>query len=374
MKNRLLFKLKQHLAQYRLVEWYRRRRPLTGRIFEPSMLDGAEPVIMHWPADIAKPRIGLVKDCGKMLYTPYYAYWPRYERFLKNNHLPYNLYDIRRSDWIEEAARFDVIIWRPESDPASQYEAENKIYLLEKTGKRCLPSYHDLWAYEDKVRQYYLYRQLDIPAIPTFVSHDRDEAFTYAANARYPIVSKLATGSGSMGVELLRSRCAAERFIRRVFAPGNPTYWTYLRQKDYVYFQEYLEDAAYDLRVIVIGDRLFGYYRMRPEDDFRASGGGRYVKKDIPEKALRIALETARKLNAPMMAVDMLHSEKRDRFFVNETSICFQIDTPEQLKVGDAPGYYELTSDGAFAFRPGRYWVQDFALEQFFRSYLATTR
>jgi glutathione synthase/RimK-type ligase-like ATP-grasp enzyme len=363
MKNPHLFKLKQHLAQYRIVEWYRRRH-IDAKVFKPAMLDGADTVTIDWPADLPKPRIGLVKDCGKMLFTQPYAYWPRYERFLKNNRFAYEFYDIRRSDWMAQADRFDVIVWRTESDPASQYEAENKIRILEMMGKKCLPSFDLVWSYEDKIRQAHLFSLHGIPAVPTFISYDRDEALAYVASAPLPIVSKLATGSGSMGVELFRHRDAAERFVRRVFAPGNPTYWTYLRQKDYVYFQEFFDDAAFDLRVIVIGDQIFGYYRMRPEDDFRASGAGKVVKKEIPEEALRIAVRTARAMGAPMIAVDMIHSERRGGFFVIEASISFQIDTHEQLKLGDTPGYYRH-ADGRFTFVPGRFWVQELALRRF---------
>lgn len=363
MKNRFLFKLKQHLAQYRIVEWYRRRH-VGAKAFRPEMLDGADPVLIDWPAGVPHPRIGLVKDCGKMLYTPHYAYWPRYERFLKNNGIPFEFYDIRRADWLKEASRFDIVIWRTESDPASQYEAENKLRILEALGKRCLPSFDLAWPYEDKIRQAYLFELHGIPAVPTFISHDRDEALAYVAAAPLPIVSKLATGSGSMGVELFRSRHAAACFVRRVFAPGAPTYWTYQRQKDYVYFQQFIEDAAYDLRVIVIGDRLFGYYRMNPSDDFRASGSGNVVKKEIPEEALRIAARSAACFNTPMIAIDMIHSKRRGGFFVIEASISFQIDTCEQLMIGDIPGYYHYEND-RFLFIPGRFWVQELALRRF---------
>ena len=135
MKNRFLFKFKQHFAQYRIVEWFRRRQ-IDAKIFKPLMLDGAETVVIDWPADLTKPCIGLVKDCGEMLYTPSYVYWPRFERFLKKNGFPYEFYDVRRADWMKQAERFDVVIWRTESDPASQYEAENKVRILEVMGNR----------------------------------------------------------------------------------------------------------------------------------------------------------------------------------------------------------------------------------------------
>jgi len=364
MKSRFLFKLKQHLAHYRIVEWYRRQRSASGKVFSPEMLEGAEIVTIVWPPAIPKPRIGLVKDCSQMLYTPPYAYWPRYERFLKNNAFPFEFYDISRSDWLTQSERFDVVVWRPGSDPATQYEAESKIGILELKGKKCFPSFSQIWSYEDKIRQYYLLAINHIPVIPTFISHNRDEAISYVRTAPLPIVSKLTNGSGSMGVTLFTSRRSAEAFVRRVFAAGSSTYWSYLRQKDYVYFQEFIEDASFDLRVIVVGERLFGYYRMCPPHDFRASGAGIFVKKEIPPEALSLAWQTAQIFNTPQIAVDMLYSPKRGSFFIIETSIFFQIDTAEQLKVDDIPGYYQRQGD-RFVFIPGRFWVQELALKQF---------
>ena len=47
--------------------------------------------------------------------------------------------------------------------------------------------------------------------------------------------------------------------------------------KDYVYFQKFLPNNKYDIRIVVIGDRAFGFIRYNRENDFRASGSGKRI-------------------------------------------------------------------------------------------------
>jgi len=118
-------------------------------------------------------RIGLVKDSEDDFdgYFSRRAYWPKYERFLRNNNLTWSFYDIHRSDWQKGAEKYDVIIWHPRSSPDFQSEAESKYYFLDKYLKKiCYPSYDELWSYENKVRSYYLYTHFGLPSVPTFIT------------------------------------------------------------------------------------------------------------------------------------------------------------------------------------------------------------
>ncbi len=367
MRNISFLKLKKYLLQYALFRRMRSAFDKHGQ--SPAFLTGkageAESVMVDWPEEIKRPFVGLVKDFTKEPIAPAYAYWPKYQRFLQANNIPFDYLDIHASDWMERAAEYDLIVWHVESDPASQHEAETKIFLIENHLKKwCYPSFHEIWFYEDKIRQDYLFRLAGIPSVPTMITHDYREAIKYAAKAELPLVSKISTGSGSLGVELVRNRSRAREIVRQVFFPGRKTYWTYLRQKDYIYFQKYIKDAGFDLRAIVIGNKVFGYYRMRPERDFRASGAGLYDKRELPEEAIRIALRTRDALKADMIAVDMIRSEKDGNYLVIEASIFIQIDTAEQLVVNGVPGYYEHDGKGGFFFKAGRFWIQELVLAQ----------
>lgn len=142
-------------------------------------LDNAEKVFLELPVNI---RVGLVKDSDNYAdegLVKERAYYPKYERFLKNNNVNYSYFDPYRSDWMEKAEDYDLIIWHTDSDPSTQEIAESKIQILEKMSIRCLPSYDEIWSYENKIRASYLYELYNLPAIPTFISHSYTEVLDY---------------------------------------------------------------------------------------------------------------------------------------------------------------------------------------------------
>lgn len=316
--------------------------------------------------------VGLVKDSEEIHedYVNNRAYYPKYERFLKNNYIQYEYYNINSDNWQKNAEHFDAIVWQTSSDLATLYHARNKIVVLEKLmGKHCLPNYEELWSYEDKINMHYLYKHHNLPEIPTFSTALKNEALDFASNANYPFVSKITTGSSSYGVEIVRSQSQANRIIEKVFSNrGRKTCWRYQRQKDYILFQKFIK-AAYDLRVIIAGDKLFGYYRYPQKGDFRASGSGILEKKAIPIEALQIAYKVKEAFNTTILATDMLFNEKEKKYFIIESSISIGIDTCEQLKVNGIPGYYKRVGQNDFVFLEGKYWIQELALKEFIEKY-----
>lgn len=315
--------------------------------------------------------VGLVKDneYDTEGHFARRAYWPKYERFLKINNIPYSFYDILRSDWINEASKFDLILWHPQSSPDYQEIAKTKFFFLERyLGKKCYPSHDELWSYEDKVRTHYLYENFKLPCIPTFITNSKHEALGFIENAEYPLISKIATGSSSFGVSKIRSKRNAKKYINTCFSKiGRKTYWPFLRQINYIYFQEFISSSKYDLRIIVVGNKLFGYYRYPQKGDFRASGAGIIKKEALPVEAMKIALKTCQALSAHSLVIDLLFSEEEKVYMIVETSVFCGIDTAEQLKVDGKPGYYEYNGSD-FIFKEGKYWIQELVLRELFDS------
>lgn len=313
--------------------------------------------------------VGLVKDGVTELneYIVPRAYYTKYERFLKNNNIKYEYFDIHANNWIEQAKKYNVVIWQTDSSPVVQTEARQKIYVLEQIGIKCLPSFNEVFKFEDKVEMHYFYKTNNLPEIPTFVSNSKEDAITFAKNTKYPIISKITTSSSSFGVSLLKSKRQTIKLINQVFSEkGKKTHWKYLRQKDYVYFQQFIDDAEFDLRVIVVGNSLFGYYRYPNKGDYRASGAGNYEKKEIPEEALDIAWNTHILYDSQCLATDFVFSKRENKYFIIESSIFIGVDTEMQLKINNIPGRYIRGENGFYSFEEGKYWIQELALKNFF--------
>ena len=329
----------------------------------------AEGVYLNEKNDTSKLLVGLVKDHATIEneipgYVLKINSYMKYERFLKNNHIRYEYYDIYKNDWIEKAKRFNIIIWHTNSTPAEIYIAESKIYILEKVLHiHCFPSFHEIWQYEDKNRSAYLYETLLIPSIPTFVSHSKKESLLYAKNVNYPVILKTFIGASSSGVVMVKNKHSLNKHIHKAFGHrGCKTIFPYFRLKNTVYIQKFIADATFDLRIIIVGEKLFGYYRYPPKGDFRASGAGIYEKKELPDEAMRLAVSIKKKLASRLLGIDLLYSQKSLQYYVIETSLFNQIDTAEQLVINGVPGYYDISND-EIVFKEGRYWIQELVLQ-----------
>lgn len=335
---------------------------------EKILLETANKTFLEWPSEEQKPHVGLVREHGEKIFEG--VYWTKYERFLKNNKIKYEYLNMSNSTFINEVSKYDIIIWRTPSDPSSQQEAEGKIRLIEKyMGKTCLPSFDEIWFYEDKIRQDYLFKLNNLPAIKTFITYSKQEAIEYIKNCNYPFVSKISTGSGSQGVQLIKNYNTAKKMCDDIFGRGLNSYWTYLKQKDYVYFQEYVEGASFDLRIIIIGNSYFGYYRDVPMNDFRASGAGIFQKRGIPKEALLMAKKVKDCMPPTrVLAVDLLQNPQDNKYYIIETSLFVSVDTPEQLVVDGVPGRY-IYDKGEFIFEEGKFWIQELTLLELFEEW-----
>ena len=340
-----------------------------------KFLETAPPVLMADRSKADGIKIGIVKDSNfyesKGLVSPR-ASWLRYERFCINNGIRYGFYDIYRSDWIEQAAQYDIIVWQTDSNPAEQHIAESKIYVLEHVLKKeCFPSFHEVWQYEDKCRENYLYSALDIPSIPTVVTNSLDEALHSINTADYPFIYKDYIGTGSREVVKIDSRSRARKLVYRIFMKGKKGLWGHFFVKNIFYMQKFMADATFDLRVMMSGDKAFGYYRYPKKGDFKASGAGNYEKKEIPEDVLRLAYDIKRKLGVRQVGVDFLYSPAEGKYYVIETSVFNRIDTPEQLVVNGVAGYYDMSDLDNITFRPGKFWIQELTLQYLVESHAA---
>lgn len=165
---------------------------------------------------------------------------------------------------------------------------------------------------------------------------------------------------------MVKTPAKARKIIKQAFSNnGRKTNMAVFRQKNFVFFQEFIPNDGYDIRVIVCGDRAFGYYRKVRQGDFRASGMKLVEKRELPADAVRIARQANRFIHSPILVVDFVHGLD-ERYYVIEFSPICEMSKPEQLRVNDVPGTYILDDNSNFHFEKGRWWVHELALREFF--------
>jgi len=293
---------------------------------------------------------------------------------LENNGFDFQIYEHHRSDWLEAAKNYDLIIWSPNSGPAELDEMRRKIYILEKKlGKKCFPDYETLLICDDKVMSTYFLKMNGLPVADTFISNDYYEVERKKTKLTYPLVSKRFHGASSREVDLIKNPGQLSRFSRRVFSfYGMKASNAYFRQKNYVYLQRLVDGDGLDVRVNVAGNVVTGYFRKPKRNDFRASGSGIVIKEDLPLQAIEIALKTYGLIGKAMLGVDMMR-DREGKYWIIEISPFIGVITPIQLKVNDVAGSYFLSEDGVLDFRAENYWPQELALRVFFeQTYLSS--
>lgn len=175
-KNMLLYI--EQFDRWGIIESIRKVKEKKVQIVEAEKLESAQPIIMNWPKSIKKPYVGLVKS-----EEGPYAYWPKFERFLINNNIPYDFIDIKCSDFINKVNEFDIIVWRTPSTYSDQWESKSKIEFIHNImGKMTLPNKESLWYYEDKTRQQWLFDYFKLPSIKTFISYSKEETLEFIKN------------------------------------------------------------------------------------------------------------------------------------------------------------------------------------------------
>lgn len=357
-KIRALKRVRKTMTYSRLRQFL--PMPDAQYVDDRNRIDDAEIVRIDWPKNVEKPQVGIVKDFGK------YPRWTKYRRFLEQNYFPFSIYDVHSHDWIERAQEIDVVVGLASSELNYLEEIQKKFYFLETyLGKKCFPSSAHAFLYEDKILEAYISKLFDLPFAKTYVSHDKLDALALAANLQYPLVSKICSTSGSIGVELLRTPKQARKIIKQAFSRnGRKIHVPYFRQKNYVYFQEYIPNDGFDIRVILVGNWAFGYYRKVLKGDFRASGMDFEEKRALPEDAIQTAWKAYRCIHSPLLAVDMVHGLDGKYSIIEFSPIC-QLDSSGELQVNGIPGVYIIADNGAIRFERGRYWVAELSIREF---------
>jgi glutathione synthase/RimK-type ligase-like ATP-grasp enzyme len=323
-------------------------------------INDAEIVRIDWPTNIEKPKFGIVQD-------DIYPRWTKYCRFLENNSFDYDLYNIHAHDWIESAGKYDIIVGFSPCAFWLLQEMREKYHFLEThLGKTTYPSSGHANLYEDKCLESYIAKAYGVPFVTTYVSHDKADALDLVEDLTYPVVSKIVPASGSLGVELVRTREQGRRIVEQAFSRnGRKTHLNCFRQKNYVYFQDYVPNDGYDIRAITVGKWAFGYYRKVLAGDFRASGMNQLESRELPKEALKIARDVNKIIKSPVLAVDMLHGLDGKYRIIEFSPIVEVIDIPEQLSLNGVPGAYVFDGDESFCFETKRYWVHELALREF---------
>lgn len=306
--------------------------------------------------------------------------------------------DLKKENFLNDVRECDGVMWHYRHTPQDKQIASKVLPAIEcGMNIPVFPNFYTRWHFDEKVAQNYLFDAIKLPHIPSWVFWKYEDAMRFLESEKeFPLVFKLSCGAGSANICKLNEKNEAIEIIEKMFGAGvfpytdneyrnysmdglrnypafterlnyairyvknkkmppMPAYWQL--QKDYVYFQKFMPDNSYDIRITIIGNRAFGFIRHNRKDDFRASGSGKieYDQTKIPLNAIEIAFQLAKKAHLQSVGIDFLLNEKKEPL-INEMSYGFSAKA-----VHECPGYW----DDQLVWHDGHVWPEHAQAEDF---------
>ncbi|EAS44644.1 hypothetical protein C9J48_17710 [Photobacterium profundum] len=197
-------------------------------------------------------------------------------------------------------------------------------FEINARGGILLPSIEHYLSHENKYYQELYKSRVGISTPKSkILSHYNSEKL----KSNLPVVVKPYAGFGSKGVTLAKTSGDLKKSIRT-----NMGYYIFHNKsiieiarsfiKQYikhpqsyplkfgrVVLQEFIPDLKFDWKVLVFDNKVFVLKRFTRDDDFRASGSGKFDYHCVADdKLIKFAVETRKKLNTPFVSLDISES------------------------------------------------------------------
>ena len=301
-------------------------------------------------------RIGIHHSSG--------SFSDRWIIYCKQNSIDYKIVDCYRNDIIAQLSDCDVFMWHfDHGNYRDSLFAKQLLLSIELSGIKVFPNLNTNWHFDDKIGQKYLLEQIGAPLVPSYVFYSRSSAMIWMKGTTFPKVFKLRGGAGSSNVKLVQNRSQAKKIINKAFKSGFSQFdnFGYFKdrfkkflsgtdnyigvikgfgrifisteyakmkpnEKGYVYFQDYIPNNTFDIRVIVIGQKAFAIKRFVRKNDFRASGSGQidYVKENFNDQTIKLSFDISEKLRCQCVALDFIYNKDNEPLIVEISYGFFQ--------------------------------------------------
>ena len=294
-----------------------------------------------------------------------------WEQLLDKNGVKWEYIDCYDYDIISKLSDYSAIIWHYSNFVnADLMEAQNILNIASSLGLKVFPDNNTGWHFDDKIAEMYAFQSANAPIPESWVFYDIKKCLEWLKNkAEYPLVAKLRRGSGANNVILLHKYSQAKKYSKKMFSKGfDPSqsfiYKTYSKiqsthdwktlvmrfkripdflwarrygkgmptEKEYCYFQKFIENDGYDLKVVVTNDKCSFLVRNVRKHDFRASGGGDicYDKSLINDKIVRSAFAMYDALGMQCVGFDYVVDKKTGDGLIVEMCHGFDYDAVYQ--------------------------------------------
>jgi len=300
-----------------------------------------------------------------------------WEDYCRGSGMGYSLVDCFENGALERLRDYDILVWH-----FSNYSLQEMLFArsilqsAKSLGLSVFPDFETSWHFDDKVAEIHLLQSVRAPLPRFWIFYDLEDCEAWLrTNSEFPLVAKLRSGAGSENIRLIKDRNAAIAYAREIFGPGFDTTpsvlfkartqwrssrdWTTLRkrilripdliwkrkkaksfprERGYAYFQEFVPNAGFDIKIVVIGNKLSFICRKVRKGDFRASGSGDlyFDRSAVTRDMLDSAFSTSDRARFQCMGYDYIVDQRDGRGKIVEISYGFSHTALKQ-----AGGYWD---------------------------------
>lgn len=301
------------------------------------------------------------------------GFHPRWVDYCIDNNIDYKIVNCYANNIIEQLKECNALMWHHhQMSPKDLVIAKQILFALEHTGFKVFPDFKTGWHFDDKVAQKYLFESINAPMVKSYAFYEKTTALAWVNKTSFPKVFKLRGGAGSSNVKLVKNKKQASNLINRAFGKGFSNYdaWGSLKERwrkfrlgkaslkepikglirlykapdfaqvlgrevGYVYFQDFIPNNDFDVRIIVVDNKAAGEKRFVRKNDFRASGSGKFSYEGINTDIVKIAFDISKRLKLQSAAFDFIYDEDSKPLIV-EVSYGFGTSG-----ISNAAGYWD---------------------------------
>lgn len=311
---------------------------------------------------MSKHRIAIHVDDKKIHSSNWSLEWAKN---CKDHDIDYDFINCYTLDSIKDLEIYDGVFWHfSHYSKCDMLFARSILASAKALGLTVFPDVEDSWHYDDKIAQDYLFDSLNINTPDSLILFDYESVTKWLkANPILPVVAKLRCGSGSQNVKLLKSQKEVLRYANQMFnkdgfstvpsiifktksnalsvksiadvlgrARKIPDFINTLkkaksldREKDYLYMQSLILNTGFDLKIVVVGDKISFIGRKSRGNDFRASGGGSifYDKKLVTPEVIELCFNASDRIGTNCMGYDVVIDKDSGVPYIIEMSYGF---------------------------------------------------
>jgi len=234
--------------------------------------------------------------------------------------LPFTEIDFLNNDYSNQ-----LFLYTSSEDPGYYYKSyiEDVILALAQTGAIVIPAYNFLRANNNKVFMEFLRQNTKNEGINSLRSrhYGTIEEFN-KHNHEFPKVVKESVGAISAGVRLARNKKHAQKQIKKLIYVPQFKYYVYdwlrkFKHKNYIpdskyrkkfIVQDFVPGLKNDWKIYFFGEKLYIWYRFTRDNDFRASGSGKFLFNEevpVPHGLFDFAQEVYKQFDIPFISIDI---------------------------------------------------------------------